>query len=134
MNKMIEFLRENNVQYLATIGLDGKPKVRPFQFMLYENDKIYFCTSNQKEVFKEMKVNNFIQISTISSDYSWLRLSGEVIFINDLSIKNKIVESNSLVKKIYKTGANPNFEVFYLNNIEGIISNFSGNPPYVIKK
>ena len=31
MNEVIKFLKENPVQYIATIGLDGKPKVRPFQ-------------------------------------------------------------------------------------------------------
>ena len=32
MKKVVEFLRENPVQYLATIGRDGKAKCRPFMF------------------------------------------------------------------------------------------------------
>ena len=32
MNKVIEFLKENPVQYLATVGRDGKAKCRPFMF------------------------------------------------------------------------------------------------------
>lgn len=51
MNEVIEFLNENPVQYLATVDLDGKPRVRPFQFMLEEEGKLYFCTNNQKNVF-----------------------------------------------------------------------------------
>lgn len=41
MNEVVKFLTENPVQYFATIGLDGKPKVRPFQFMLEYGGKLY---------------------------------------------------------------------------------------------
>ena len=44
MNEVVKFLTENPVQYFATIGLDGMPKVRPFQFMLEKGGKLYFCT------------------------------------------------------------------------------------------
>lgn len=33
MNKVIEFLNANPVQYLATVGRDGKAKCRPFMFV-----------------------------------------------------------------------------------------------------
>lgn len=32
MNKIVEFLNANPVQYLATVGRDGKSKRRPFMF------------------------------------------------------------------------------------------------------
>lgn len=32
MKKVVEFLQENPVQYLATVGRDGKAKCRPFMF------------------------------------------------------------------------------------------------------
>ena len=32
MNKVVEFLNANPVQYLATVGSDGKAKCRPFMF------------------------------------------------------------------------------------------------------
>ena len=32
MNKVVEFLNANQVQYLATVGRDGKAKCRPFMF------------------------------------------------------------------------------------------------------
>ena len=32
MNKVVEFLNANPVQYLATVGRDGKAKCRPFMF------------------------------------------------------------------------------------------------------
>ncbi len=41
MNEVIKFLRENPVQYFATMGLDRKPKVCPFQFMIEEDNKLF---------------------------------------------------------------------------------------------
>ena len=31
MQKVVEFLQKNPVQYLATVGRDGKAKCRPFR-------------------------------------------------------------------------------------------------------
>lgn len=113
-NEILNFFKENPVQYLSTIGLDGKPKVRPFQFMLEEKGKLYFCTCNKKRVFEEIKENPYVEFCIMGKNMNWLRTSGKVIFVKELSIKKKIIESNRLVKEIYKSYDNPIFEVFYL--------------------
>ena len=38
--------------------------------------------------------------------------------------------ANPIVKSQYGEAANPIFEVFYLEDVHGIIADFSGNPPY----
>ena len=129
MKQIIDFLIENPVQFLATVGLDGKPKVRPFQFMLEEKGKLWFCTGNKKDVYAELQKQPYIEISVTSSSNAWLRLSGKVIFENNFPIKNKIIEQNELVRSIYKKGDNPDFEVFYLTEGNATIADFSGNPP-----
>ena len=35
MEKVVDFLQKNPVQYLATVGRDGKAKCRPFMFCLF---------------------------------------------------------------------------------------------------
>ena len=57
MNKVIEFLNANPVQYLATVGRDGKAKCRPFMFAGEMDGKLWFCTNNQKDVYKDMLEN-----------------------------------------------------------------------------
>ena len=54
MEKIIAFLQENPVQYLATVGRDGKAKCRPFMFAGEMDGKLWFCTNNQKDVYKDM--------------------------------------------------------------------------------
>ncbi len=48
MQEVFEFLENNPVQYCATIGLDGKPKVRPFQMMYHEQGNLFYCTGAKK--------------------------------------------------------------------------------------
>ena len=45
MQKVVEFLQKNPVQYLATVGRDGKAKCRPFMFCFEQDGKLWFCTN-----------------------------------------------------------------------------------------
>ena len=42
MNKVVEFLKANPVQYLATVGRDGHAKCRPFMFADELDGKLWF--------------------------------------------------------------------------------------------
>ena len=55
MSKVVEFLQANPVQYLATVGRDGKAKCRPFMFSGEMDGKLWFCTNNTKDVYKDMQ-------------------------------------------------------------------------------
>ncbi|OBR92332.1 MULTISPECIES: pyridoxamine 5'-phosphate oxidase family protein [Clostridium] len=129
MNEVVKFLKENPVQYFATVGLDGKPKVRPFQFMLEKDGNLYFCTNNKKDVFAQLQKCPYVEISTSSPKFAWIRLNGKVVFSNDMETKKAIIESSSLVKSLYKSAENPIFEIFYLKDAKAVIADFSGNPP-----
>ncbi|OGO78734.1 MAG: pyridoxamine 5'-phosphate oxidase [Clostridiales bacterium GWB2_37_7] len=132
MNEIVKFLNENSVHYLGTTDKDGKPKVRPFQFMLEKEGKLFFGTSNQKEVYREIKDNPYVELCASSQSYEWIRLSGKVVFSDDLNIKADIIEHSPIVKSIYKTPDNPALEIFYLENAKAVIADFSGQPPRTI--
>lgn len=129
MKKAIEFLHANPVQYLATVGRDGKAKCRPFMFCFEKDGKMWFCTNSTKEVYKDMQANPEIQISVSSPSYEWIRLSGKAVFEDNMEVKEAALE-NPIVKSQYKEASNPIFEVFFLENPHGVIADFSGNPPY----
>lgn len=74
MNKIVEFLNANPVQYLATVGRDSKAKCRPFMFSDELEGKLWFCTNNQEDVYKDMQKNPEIEISFSSPEYAWIRL------------------------------------------------------------
>lgn len=128
MNEVVKFLSENPVQYLATVGCDGKAKCRPFMFCFEQDGKLWFCTNNQKDVYKDMQANPFVELSVSSSSYAWIRLNGKVVFENNMAVKEGCM-NNPIVKGQYQTSTNPIFEVFYLADAKAVIADFSGNPP-----
>ncbi len=129
MEIIIRFLQENPVQFLATIGMDGNPKVRPFKFRLEEDNRLWFCTSNRKDVYNELKNNPSVELSVASPEEAWIRLSGEAVFENNLAVKQKMIESDESLRAQYRTADNPVFEVFYIDHAVATIAAFTGLPP-----
>ncbi len=128
MNEVVTFLKENPVQYLATVGRDGKAKCRPFMFCFEQDNKLWFCTNNQKEVYADMKATPYVEVCISNSNYAWLRLSGKAVFENNMAVKEACM-GNPIVKGQYETAENPIFEVFYLEDAHAVIADMSGNPP-----
>ncbi len=128
MNEVVQFLQANPVQYLATVGRDGKAKCRPFMFSFEKEGKLWFNTGNQKDVYKDMQANPNIEICISSPEFAWIRISGKAVFVDDKDIKAAALE-NPIVKGNYQTPDNPVFEVFYLADAKAVIADFSGNPP-----
>lgn len=129
MKKAVEFLKANPVQYLATVGRDGKAKVRPFMFLFEQDGKLWFCTNNQKDVYKDMMANPEIEVCVSDPTYAWIRIHGKAVFEDNKAVKEGAM-GNPIVKGQYQTADNPIFEVFYIENAHGAIADFSGNPPY----
>ena len=129
MNEVIKFLKENPVQYFATVGKYNKAKVRPFQFMIEDGGKLWFCTNSEKDVYAEIQANPYVEVCVSTPKFEWMRLNGKAVFKNDMDIKEKIIEASPLVKSLYQSATNPIFEVFYLDEAKATIADFSGNPP-----
>ncbi len=117
IERAVKFLKENPVQYLATVGNDGKAKCRPFMFLLEKEGKLFFCTNNKKNVYKDMEKNPYIEICTSSKDFTWIRISGKAVFTQDIKIKEECLNI-PMIKNIYHNADNPIFEVFYIDNME----------------
>lgn len=128
MNTITDFLKNNSAGFLATVD-NGTPKVRPFQFMLEHDGRLWFCTNNTKEVYRQLQAEPNTEFSSASSDFAWIRVSGEAVFTDDLEIKTKVLDQHDMVKAIYQNAANPIFEVFYLKNARATLADFSGKPP-----
>jgi uncharacterized pyridoxamine 5'-phosphate oxidase family protein len=129
LEETVEFLKANTPQYLATLGLDGNPKVRPFRFMLEKNGRLFFATSNQKQVFKEMQNHPNVEFCIMGKGGAWIRLKGRVSFVEDMGLKKEIFDMAANVRNIYKTADNPTLVVFCLENGGAVIASLSGEPP-----
>ncbi|MCS5421139.1 MULTISPECIES: pyridoxamine 5'-phosphate oxidase family protein [Psychrilyobacter] len=127
MNEIIKFLEENPHTYLATVE-KGEPRVRPFDFMYGEGNRFYFCTNNQKEVYNQLMVNPNVELSVMNNKMEWARLRGKTVFLDNITVKEKILEISPIVKSIYKTADNPALECFYIEKWEAVIGSLSGKP------
>ncbi len=133
MQNLVKFLNENSSGFLATID-NGRPRVRPFRFMMEEGGRFCFCTNNTKEVFRQLKVNPSVEFSssTAAAPLRWVRLSGQVRFTTDPAIKARVLQKDDLVRSLYKTAGNPVFEVFFIEHGAATIADFSGNAPEMV--
>jgi uncharacterized pyridoxamine 5'-phosphate oxidase family protein len=101
---------------------------------LEDGGKLYFSTTNDKNVYKEIKKQPYVEFCACGENFSWLRLSGKGVFSEDLAIKSRISEEViPLIKSIYKTPDNPAFVLFYLDEAVVTISDLSSNPSKTLK-
>lgn len=129
LRDVANYLDDIGIQFLATIGLDGKPKVRPMQYMVTEDDKLWFCTNSKKEMYAELQANPHIELCGCKLEKDemqtpWIRFSAEVVFEEREDIRDAIIEKSSIVNILYKDMRdNPIFKVFYLKDIDGWMTN-----------
>lgn len=121
MQKFIEFFKNNGCGFLATIE-DNKPRVRPWSYLLEENGKFWFMTTNKKRVFKQLQENPNIEFCSVSNQNVSCRLSGKAIFNNNLEIKTRVLYARPMLKEIYGSAENPILETFYVEH--GTISQY----------
>lgn len=110
----LKVLKENPNGVIAT--QDGeKVRTRVFQFLFGEENKIYFCTSNEKPVYSQIIKNPNINFCTYPQNFSpVISLNGKAKFVEDNELKTKVLDENPLIKNIYGSAENPTFKVFYI--------------------
>ena len=109
------FLKENLNGIFTTVE-NGKPKSRAFQFLFSEGKKVYFCTENNKAVYRQIKENPNVSFCSHKADFSYvLSISGKVTFVNDISLKARALNEYPALREIFKTLDNPIFELFYVD-------------------
>jgi uncharacterized pyridoxamine 5'-phosphate oxidase family protein len=130
MEKVFEFLNNCQTYYLATIGLDKKPKVRPMGTILKYENKLYFQTAKVKNVFKEIEKNKSIEI-TAWDGFTWIRISADAIIDNRYIIQEAMLKKYPELQSLYTPG-DDNTVVIYLKDCVATFY-FMGRSPEVIK-
>ena len=124
MDEVLKFLKEYGPFYIATVDGD-RPKVRPFGFVMKYDGKLWFCTNNRKNVYKQLKENPYFELSATSPDNKWIRLSGKAVFATTPEIKAKALEESPRLSKMYSVD-DTIFELFYIEEGEATFSSMTG--------
>ena len=94
-----DFLRAHKEIVLASS--DGNvPKIRVFQIMKQQEHILFFATSPQKEVYRQLRENPNVEILAFAGNIS-VRCSGVVCFDVDESTKMWIYENNPVLQRLY---------------------------------
>ncbi|KYO65506.1 hypothetical protein ATZ99_15420 [Thermovenabulum gondwanense] len=125
IKEVLEFLKENPTFYIATVEGD-KPRVRPFGFVMEHEGKLYFCTNNQKNVYKQLKEKPYFEICTADKEGRWIRLRGKAVFNSTREIKEKALEIAPYLKTMYSADDNL-FELFYVEDGEVTFCSMTGD-------
>ncbi len=117
MEQFKEILKDGTIGYFATTNGD-QLEVRGWQFQFEEGNKFYFMTSNNKDVYKEMKANAQVAFAGTSDDYN-VRISGKATFVTDKAEKEKAFSKiTPQVQQMYESASNPLVEIFYIGSGE----------------
>ncbi|WP_350022344.1 pyridoxamine 5'-phosphate oxidase family protein [Turicibacter sanguinis] len=126
MNQLSMYLKANVSGTLSTVS-KGLPDARPFQFQFIEDGKLIFATSSTKTVYEQLLDNPFIAYTTQTDDGTVVRIYGEVKFIDDLHIKEKILLQQPQMKLMFQSSENPMMKVFYLDHGKATVCNLKSN-------
>ena len=124
----VAILKENPNGVLAT--QDGeKAKTRVFQYLFSDENKVYFCTSNEKPVYSQLKENSNVSFCTYPKNFTpVVSVNGKVTFVSDLALKTRALDENPGIKGLYNTPDNPTFELFYITVEEVETFSFADGP------
>jgi uncharacterized pyridoxamine 5'-phosphate oxidase family protein len=129
MNRIVEEVKKVGVFYIATID-DNKPRVRPFSSVTEFENNMYICTNNTKDVYKQIMKNNNIELSGMSKDGSWIRVSGKAIKDERKIAKEAMLNDETGPKSLYKVDDGI-FEVFKIEDIKCIKYSFNSEPEVI---
>ncbi len=127
----IQFANKCHTVYIATI--DGsKPRVRPLALQFANESGFYFQTEPVKNLYRQLKANNSIELCFHSLEGGGLgrvmRVSGEIEFVNDLELKARLIQDRPFFKTLgIQKPDDPLFVLFRVKNGEAFFWTMEDN-------
>jgi uncharacterized pyridoxamine 5'-phosphate oxidase family protein len=131
VNDVVQFLAQCGTFFVATADGD-QPRVRPFGAVLEHGERIYFCTGNQKEFYKQCVKNPKTEICACNENGQWLRITGSIVFEKNTDVKRKFFDAMPGLGHIYQSADSPVFEVFCLQGARATFYSFAAPPRTVV--
>lgn len=128
MERLVQFLKEANIYYLATADGD-QPRVRPFGTAHLFEGRLYIQTGKVKEVYRQLKENPKAEICAFMKG-KWLRISGELVEDDRVEARQSMLDAYPSLKNMYAAD-DGNTVVFYFRNAQAVFSSFQGEPEMI---
>ena len=121
MKRVLEFLKNADVYYLATVEGD-QPRVRPFGTVNEFEGKLYIQTGKIKPTSKQLAVNNKAEICAFR-DGAWIRVACELIEDDRFEAKKSMLDAYPMLRGMYDEN-DGNTQVLYMKNAKATFSAF----------
>lgn len=125
MEKAVQFLKEANTYYLATVEGD-QPRVRPFGTAHIFEGRLYIQTGKSKEVSKQLAVNPKAEICAFKGG-EWIRIAGELVEDDRREARQSLLDAYPSLQGMYAAD-DGNTQVLYFRNATATISAFTHEP------
>lgn len=128
MERVVKFLKEAGVYYLATVDGD-QPRVRPFGTANVFEGKLYIQTGKIKDVSKQIHANPKAEICAFK-DGEWLRVAGILQEDDRREARQSMLDAYPSLQGMYSAD-DGNTEVFYFKDAVATFSSFTRAPEVV---
>jgi uncharacterized pyridoxamine 5'-phosphate oxidase family protein len=109
------YIREVKFGYLATVGADNAPRVRPVAIKDVYGDDLYFFTFTTTRKVAEIEANPQVEVAWSKIvDQSQVRVSGRLLVEEDPAIQQRFKEDNPVVSNMLPEGAAHLFRLYRL--------------------
>ena len=125
MKRVLEFLKNAEVYYLATVEGD-QPRVRPFGTINEFEGKLYIQTGKVKPTSRQLTANPKAEICAFK-DGAWIRVACELIEDDRVEAKKSMLDAYPNLRNMYNEN-DGNTQVFHMKNAVATISTFGGEP------
>lgn len=113
--EIISYIKDVHFGYLATVGKDNRPRVRPVSIQSIYNNNLYFFTFLHTRKVQEMNTNPQVEVVWSKlEEQSQVRIGGKVILETDQKITQKFIADNPIVTKMLPPEARHLFQLYRL--------------------
>jgi uncharacterized pyridoxamine 5'-phosphate oxidase family protein len=133
----IQFANDNKLCYLSTVEGD-QPRVRALGFWFADDTGFYFQTGSIKSMFKQLRKNPKTEACFYHQEGmigTMLRVAGSVDFIEDKTLKEKVLKERPFLKEFGLTVESPGLIIFRIAHGEAHFWTMENNlkPKEIIK-
>ena len=129
MKRVLEFLKNAEVYYLATVEGD-QPRVRPLGTINEFEGKLYIQTGKVKPTSKQLAENSKAEICAFG-DGAWIRVACELVEDDRFEARKSMLDAYPNLRGMYNEN-DGNTQVFYMKNATATFCAF-GKVPEVVE-
>ena len=110
----LNFANENKVCFLATADGD-QPRVRALGFWFADETGFYFQTGDLKSLYHQLRSNPKTEVCFFKQEGTigiMMRITGEVEFLTDFTLKEKVLRERPFLKSFGLTVNSPGLVIF----------------------